>query len=104
MLYQLGNRQPWKKGTTIGIAVKCSSFAVVRLPDDDQLVSCIYYQDPQLHLRARYRNHLDLDTSDHSERALGEQATELHISMSEHQSHCRFLQAWCTTAWDAHKC
>jgi hypothetical protein len=58
--------------------VKCSSFAVVRLPDDDNPIShCIFYQDPQLHLRACYFD--PFDTSDHDKLDLGEQITELFI-------------------------
>ena len=102
MVCQRGSKKPWKEGPPIAKGVKGSSFAVVRYPDDEKLISCICYQDPQLHLRARYRDHSD--TSDHSEWALGEQATEIYLSMSEYPSHFRFLQSWHTAAWNAHKC
>ena len=101
-LYQLGHMQPWHKGSPIARAVKGSSFAVVRFPEDGKLIACIYYQDPQLHLRARYRD--NSDPSNRSEWALGEQAIELYLSMSEHPSHFRFLQPWRTAAWDTHNC
>ena len=78
MLYQLGHTQR-KKGSTITRAVKGSRFAVVRLPYDGKLIACIYYQDPELHLRARYRDHSDTSESNHGEWALGLQSTDISI-------------------------
>ena len=108
MLYRLDTqnnqvKKAWNKGFTIAKAVKGSSFAVVWLPDDDESIStCIFFQDPQLHLRARYCGLLG--TSDRDKWNLGEQVTELYLSMSKHRPDFRWLQPWCTATWDAHNC
>ena len=54
MLYQLDPTQPWKKASeSIAKAVKGSSLAIVGHPGFDELTPFVYYQDPQLHIRAR---------------------------------------------------
>ena len=55
MLYQPGPTQNWRKSSAIiAKAVKGSSLAAVRHPGLGELVPFICYQDPQLHLRARF--------------------------------------------------
>jgi len=60
MVYQRGPANAWKETPPIARAVKGSSFAVVRSPDSDtnNIVSRIYYQDPELCLREHYYSHL----------------------------------------------
>ena len=56
MISQHGPANPWKEAPPIIKAVKGSRFAVVRSPnlDANKIVSCIYYQDPELYLKECY--------------------------------------------------
>ena len=57
MVNQCGSSQPWKEALPIAKAVRSSSFAIIRDPTN-KLVSRIYYQDPELHLKELCYDHL----------------------------------------------
>jgi hypothetical protein len=79
---QRGSTQPWKEALPIAKALRGSSFAIVKDPTI-KLVSRIYYQDPELHLKE-----LCYDHSGNTEQwVLGEQVLELCLSMNGHPSH-----------------
>jgi len=72
MIYKHGPTKPWKEvAVPIATAVKGSSFAIIRKPDTNRLVSRIYYQDPELCLRERCYDHLGTA----KQWALGEQSS-----------------------------
>jgi hypothetical protein len=58
MVYKRGPTKPWEEALPISTAVKGSSFAIIRDPDTNRLVSRIYYQDPELRLRECCYDHL----------------------------------------------
>jgi len=72
MVNKRGPTKPWKEGLPITRAVKGSSFAIIRDPTNKR-VSRIYSQDPKLHLRECYYDHLG--TMGHW--VFGEQVPEL---------------------------
>lgn len=50
--------EAWKEAPSVAMAIKGSSFAVIRKPQANKLVSHIYYQDPELRLRECCYDHL----------------------------------------------
>ena len=95
MAYLRGPTKRWKEAQPIIKAVKGSSFAIIIDPTIKQ-VSHIYYQDPELHLKECYYDHLDTMRK----WDLGKQVPKLCLSMNEHLSHFRWLQPRGTTTGD----
>jgi hypothetical protein len=88
---QRGSMKSWKEALPLAKAVKGSSFAIIRDPNNKQVSSsCIYYQDPELHLRELCYDHLSGNT-DHGVLQVGEQVPELCLSMNRHTFHFRWL-------------
>jgi len=71
MVNRSGPTNAWKEAPSIAMAVKGSSFAIIRKPEANKLVSRIYYQDPELRLRECCYDHLG--TAD--EWTIGEQSS-----------------------------
>ena len=99
VINQRGSTQPWKEALPIAKAVKGSSFSIIRDPTN-KLVSRIYYQDPELHLKELCYDHL----GDTNQGVIGEHVPELCPSMNGHPSHFRWLQPRGAAAWNPNNC
>jgi len=96
---QRGSTKPWKEALPIAKAVKGSSFAIIRDPTN-KVVSRIYYQDPELHLRELCYDHL----GNTDQGVLGEQVPKLSLSMNRYPSHFRWFQPRSAAAGDPNNC
>ena len=99
MVNQRGPTKPWKVALPIVRAVKGSKFAIIRDPTNKR-VSRIYYQDPELHLRESYYDHVGTM----GQWIFGEHIPKLCLSMNGDPSYFRWLHPQGTAAGDPHNC